>query len=111
MTRKYMAINVEVWAQSKYSAIFVAVSSLGMTLGPGLSSVLEFIPNTTVIGITIVTHNIFSLFLFFIWIVIAIIFFILFIGHDVKKGSDEKLKQIEYEEYVYDQRILTGLDK
>lgn len=50
VTRKFLAINVEIWAQSKYSAIFVAMSALGMTFGPGLSSFLEYIPEGTFIG-------------------------------------------------------------
>lgn len=68
VTRKFMAINIEVWAQSKYSAMLVAATALGMTIGPGFSSFTEFIPEGTIIGTQVRKHNVFSLILFFIWI-------------------------------------------
>lgn len=70
----------------------MAVSSLGMTLGPGLSSVLEFIPNGYFLGMTVTSYNILSLVMCISWILITFIFFFKFKGHDAKKGSDEKLK-------------------
>lgn len=104
MTRKFLAINVEVWAQSKYSAIFVAVSSLGMTLGPGLSSFLEFIPEGHIGATDLVKHNILSFFFIIIWGVAIILFFIFFKGHN--KKSDQNIKKMEYEEYLKDTNKL-----
>lgn len=63
-----------------------------MTVGPGLSSVLEFIPNGVFLGMQVRKHNIFALFLFILWILIGLIFVFKFIGHDKKKGSKEKLQ-------------------
>ena len=43
MTRKFIAINVPSVYQSKYSTYLVGFSALGITFGPGFSSLLEFI--------------------------------------------------------------------
>lgn len=80
MTRKFLAINIEVWAQSTYSAILVGVSALGITLGPGISSILEFIPQGTVAGTLLRSFNVFAIVFFFLWIIVFVLFIIFFVG-------------------------------
>lgn len=80
----------------------VGASALGITLGPGISSFLEFIPSGKIGATYVESFNIFSFVFFFLWICVLIAFILVFQGHDKQKGSEEKLKQIEYEEYVYD---------
>jgi hypothetical protein len=69
-----------------------------MTLGPGLSSVLEFIPETTFkienTTFYITTYNILSLVFLGIWIILFIIFLVFFKGYDVN------LKQKMEEMYI-----------
>lgn len=105
MTRKYLAINIEVWAQTKYSAIFVLMSSLGQTFGPGLSSILSFVPKTEIGNTTMTEYNIISFFFVIIWGLFFILFFIFFKGHD-KENNEENIRKIEYEEYIYNKREL-----
>lgn len=110
ISRKFLAINVQVWAQSKYSAIFVGTSALGMTLGPGFSSILQFIPQGTFIGTQVRQYNVMAGVMFLIWIGLFLIFIFRFQGYDKKKGSKDNLQRIKYEEYIMDQRILTDKD-
>ena len=100
MTRKFVSINVEVWALSMYSAIFVMMSSLGETLGPGISAFLFFIPEGKIGPTELRKHNIMSFVFFIIWALSFFLFLFFFKGYD--KISDEKLRKIEYEEYLYD---------
>lgn len=101
MTRKYIAINVPFNFQSKYSTYLVGFSSLGITLGPGISSMLEFVKPTTVAGTSLTTFNILALFFFFIWVFVFILFLFLFKGHDksiekqihIMKKNEEELSQ------------------
>ncbi len=102
MTRKFLAINVQVWAQSKYSAIFVMVSSLGQTCGPGLSSILIYVPPRWIGPTYLAEFNILAFVFIFIWTFIFLIFVIFFKGSD-KKESAKNLEDIEKEELLYNQ--------
>ena len=57
-----------------------------MTLGPGLSSVLEFIPEGTVLGMEFKKYTIFSFLMFLSWFLVLIVFYIKFKGKDKKGG-------------------------
>ena len=52
-----MSISIESWAQTKYSAIFVALSAFGMTLGPGIQSVLTYLPDANLLGLQVRIWN------------------------------------------------------
>ena len=63
-----------------------------MTLGPGLSSFLEFIPSGKIGSTDIVKHNVLAFFFVIVWGIAAILFFIFFKGYN--KYSDKNLKKI-----------------
>ena len=104
MTRKFIAINIEVWAQSQYSAVFVLMSSLGETLGPGLSSVMSYVPDYELGVTSLRSFNIIAFVFMVIWGVGFLFFLMLFKGSD--ENSEENIRKIEYEEYLYNQRQL-----
>jgi MFS family permease len=87
MTRKFIAINVPSIYQSKYSTYLVGFSALGITLGPGISSILEFVkPVSFTVGkltFQIQTYNILSLVFFLVWLFLFFFFMIFFKGYDV----------------------------
>lgn len=87
MTRKFIAINVPSIYQSKYSTYLVGFSALGITLGPGISSVFEFIPNTSfklgTFNVMVTTYNILSLVFFLVWLAFFFFFIVFFKGYDV----------------------------
>ena len=102
MTRKFIAINIEVWAQSHYAAIFVLMSALGQTFGPGIAAMIFFVGDFKV-GVVRVTNFNFLAFVFFvIWILFFIIFMLYFKGYDLK--TEINIEKIKYEEYLFDQR-------
>lgn len=103
MTRKYIAINVPFNFQSKYSTYLVGFSSLGITLGPGISSMLEFVKPTTVAGTSLTTFNILALFFFFIWVLVFILFLFLFKGHD--KSIEKQINTMKKNEEELSQRF------
>ena len=47
--RRFIADYVYFSALTKYCAAFVAASALGLALGPGLSSLISFIPDFTLL--------------------------------------------------------------
>ena len=75
-----------------------------MTLGPGLSSFLEFVPEGKIGNTDIVKHNILSFFFIILWGVALILFFIFFKGHNQK--SDQNIKKIKYEEYLKEDEVI-----
>ena len=101
MTRKYIAINVPSSFQSKHSTYLVGFSALGITLGPGISSMLEFVKPTTVLGTSLTTFNILAFVFFFIWLFLFIFFIFVFKGYDksiekqviIMKKNEEELSQ------------------
>lgn len=100
MTRKFIAINIPSQFQSSYSNWLVGISALGITLGPGISSCLEYINNTSfyidTFKISITKFNIFSLGFFGIWFLLFFVFLFCFKGYDSSvDNSEEKLKEQE----------------
>ena len=84
MTRKYLAINVEIWAQSTYSTIFVGLSACAMSVGPGIAAILLFANNAD-LGITeTFGGNIMAFMFIFVYGACLIIFFFVFQGYDKK---------------------------
>ena len=97
MTRKFIAINVPSSFQSKHSTYLVGFSALGITLGPGISSMLEFVKPTTIAGTSLTTFNILSFVFFFVWLFLFIFFIFVFKGYD-KSIEKEMIKMKKNEE-------------
>lgn len=104
MTRKFIAINVPSQYQSKYSTYLVGFSALGITLGPGLSSVLEFVKPTTIFSSELWTFNILSLVFFFVWLFLFFFFAILFKGYDI--SVEREYKKLEEAEKNLEKKFL-----
>ena len=108
MTRKFIAINVPSQYQSKYSTYLVGFSALGISLGPGISSLFEFVPNTTfTVGSTKIyftTYNILSFVFFGTWLVLFLIFLVFFKGYDV--NVEEKTRQMYENEQQLHRKFL-----
>lgn len=108
MTRKFIAINVPSIYQSKYSTYLVGFSALGITLGPGISSIFEFISDTsfTIDGspVYITTFNILSLVFFLVWLFLFFFFLIFFKGYDVV--VERNLKEMYENEEMLKQKYL-----
>ena len=76
--RKFVAIMVSDNARTKFSSIFVALTALGKTGGPGLGAAFQFIPNFDAGPIFWRYYNAFSYIAILIWssylIVVIIVF-------------------------------------
>jgi len=93
LTRKYIVMNVQSWAQTKYSAILVGVTATGICFGPGISSLLLFYNGTTSIGqIPLEQYNLFAWVFIFVWIIMLVISSIFFVG---KNPEDEIETQLQ----------------
>lgn len=108
MTRKFIAINVPSIYQSKYSTYLVGFSALGITLGPGISSVFEFISNTSFslgnFNVPITTYNILSLVFFLVWFFLFFFFMIFFKGYDVV--VERNLKEMYENEQMLNEKYM-----
>lgn len=100
MSRKFLSINIQTWAQTQYSAIFVASTALGFTFGPGGQAFLMYVEPFEILGLKVEKHNIYS----YLFIIILTVFLIIqikfFIGHD-----NEKLNEIKLEKMRKDERL------
>lgn len=94
MTRKYVAINVQVWALTKYSAILTGITAFGMCFGPGISALIEFAKPTMIGDAKLEIYNIFAFMFVFIWGVMIFIFLFLFKGYDDTKEQIKEFKEI-----------------
>jgi MFS family permease len=105
MTRKFIAINVPSMYQSTYSTYLVGFSALGITLGPGISSICEFVNPTKIVGTYLETYNILSLVFFFIWLFLVFFFAFFFKGYDVI--VEKEYEQIEKGEEMLQNKFLS----
>jgi len=94
MTRKYVAINVQVWALTKYSAILTGITAVGMCFGPGISALIEFAKPSMIGDAKLEIYNIFAFMFMFIWGVMIFIFLFLFKGYDDTKEQIKEFKEI-----------------
>lgn len=95
VTRKYFAIFVNVRMQSKFSVVLIAITALGLCIGPGLSALLEFgvpsqesVTNGTAKSI-VRSWNILAFVLIFVWTVVLIVFVFFFKGTDLDQKAAE----------------------
>lgn len=94
MTRKYLAINVAIWAQSRYSTIFVAISALAMCFGPGIAAVLIWAGDVDMGPTDAYEGNIMAFMFIFVYSGLLIIFIFVFDGYD--KKLDQKASRLEF---------------
>lgn len=85
VARKYLAQEVKQWALLKYTTIFIAVSTLGLLIGPVITVILliNYDSETPIGALTFVEFNAIHWFLLFSWVVIFFLF--LFFFKDVQK--------------------------
>ena len=111
MTRKFIAINIPSQYQSGYSNLLVGLSALAITLGPGLSSCLEYIDNTTleIDGLDFVfeikKYNILALGFFGLWFLLFFVFLCCFKGYDV--SVEKNLEKMQENERMLQKRFLS----
>lgn len=74
ITRGFVGTKINPKFRSLWSSYLVAFSSLSITLGPGISSFLEYIPSFKFLGTDFRTYNAFS----FVFSIISILYFIFF---------------------------------
>lgn len=98
MTRKFIAINVDVGSQSKYSSILVSISAFGICFGPGLSAVLQFANDTDMGATDLFDANILAFVFIFVFAILFILFIIFFKGYN--KLSDYNLRRIEFSDSI-----------
>lgn len=93
LTRKFVAVNVEPWALTKYSAILVGTTAASMCIGPGVASLLTFEP-FDFLGIFPVTfYNALSFILMFVWAAILLLFYFFYEGYDKDKEAQKEALQ------------------
>ena len=93
MTRKFVANNVKLWAQSTYSTILVTISLISICFGAGISAILEFINETELGPTTIFEANVMAFMYIFVYIILFILFIFFFKGYDKRKDSKNSLKR------------------
>lgn len=92
MTRKFIAINVEIWAQSNQSTILVTVTDLGICLGPGLATLLQFIKHAKVADTQLFPGNVLAFALIFIVAGTLVVFIAFFKGSaEISKSNKKRL--------------------
>ena len=87
MLRKYIAMSIKQWAQTTYSALFVAISFSAVCLGPALQAVIFFKPNKCdlVLGTQMCWHNMAAYVYIWIYFVLFFLFLFFFTGFDKQK--------------------------
>lgn len=99
VTRKFVALMVCESSRTTYSAIFVALTALGKTGGPGLSAVFQYIPAFDLGGLKIRYFNAFSFIAFIYWTVFGLVVLCFFedIQKQVKKMENKvKMKSMMF---------------
>lgn len=85
LTRKFVAINVEPLALTKYSAILVGINAIAICVGPGLASMLRF-ERFKFLGLFPVTlFNAFSFIYVFLCFSFFLLFYFFYVGYDEEK--------------------------
>lgn len=93
LTRKYIAINVQEWALTKYSALLTGMTAAGMCLGPGLSALVEYAEPVNIGDTKLAPHNMLSFLFIFIWGVVTVIFIFFFKGRDTSQIQSKNSKE------------------
>ena len=94
MTRKYIAINVQVWALTKYSAVLTGITAVGMCFGPGISALIELAKPSMLGDAKLEIYNIFAFMYIFIWSAMIFLFLFCFKGYDKTKDEMKEFKTL-----------------
>lgn len=94
VTRKFIAINVEIWAQNKYSMLLVAITAFAICFGPGLQAVLMFANDATLGPTHLFDANIMAFMFIFVFAILLIVFFFFFKGQSSE--SNQNLQRIDF---------------
>jgi len=99
VTRKFVALMVAVHARTKYSAIFVTFTALGKTMGPGMSSVFQTVPEFQIGPWDWEKYNSYSFIAFIIWLLFGIFVFICF--EDIQQQIQRQLTKIKIKSVMF----------
>lgn len=99
VTRKFVALMVVEEYRTTYSAIFVALTALGKTGGPGLSSVFQFIPSFDLGKLELRYFNMFSFIAFVYWCAFGIFVTICF--QDIKKQIEKVMTKLQMKSVMF----------
>jgi MFS family permease len=78
---------------TKYCAAFVAMSALGLAIGPGIASLLDMIPDFKFMGISFNTYTIPGFVSFVMWIFFSLIMLKYFKEPNVADANYNKLAE------------------
>lgn len=92
MTRNFVGTKIKLKYRPLWSSYLVAFTAISITVGPGISSVLAFIPETVIIGTQFKVYNEFVFFFFFVSIAYCIIFFLGFTDMPGSPSNNQKTK-------------------
>ena len=90
INRRYIADFVSLKSMTRYCYYFVMMGGLGLAVGPGLASLLSFVPDFTLMGFTVNEFTLPGILSFFIWIGFAIIIFLKFKEPDRSEANYNK---------------------
>lgn len=91
--RNFVATKIKRKYRTLWSSYMVAFSALSATLGPGISSLLEFIPETTILGTELRNYNSFSFIFFIVSTLYCILFFITFTDMPGSPSNNKQSKK------------------
>ena len=94
INRRYLADYVSLESMTKYCSAFVAMGGLGLAIGPGLASILSYIPNFTYLGFTFNEFTIPGFFSVVVWIIFSLIMWKCFKEPDRADANYNKVEEM-----------------
>lgn len=100
-TRKYLAITVKPWAQSRFSAYYILAVCFANCIGAGIQAVIFYADFgstqcITMAGSQMCHHNMIAFIYIFVALVLWIFYAIFFTGYDKKKVLAEKNRKFKH---------------
>lgn len=92
ITRNFVGTKVKLKYRSLWSSYLVAFTAFSTTLGPGISSFLEYIPEMDILGTEFRSYNAFTFFFFIVVVVFCIFFYATFTDR-LGSPSNNKMKE------------------
>lgn len=120
ITRNFVGTKIKLKYRSVWSSYLVAFTAMSTTIGPGISSLLEFFPESTILGTDFRSYNAFTFFFFIICILFCIFFYVTFTdmpgspsNNKLSKLKEQKIKgapvkQSEREELKKGEAVEVG---
>ena len=94
ITRKYLASETLPSERKFWASLMVASTALSITVGPGISSLMEFVGNFDVVFVEIRTYNVFSLGFLILGLTIWATFLIIFTENHSVITPGPKINQV-----------------